>query len=640
MAKVFKTLRNNWKKSIFFSGCFLYAAKYALKWRNEDLLMKDYCKKAREFGRQTISASERPRKAIIFLNPAAKDGKTKYLLDKHVLPLLHLAGIEIHIVRTEHEGQAKAYMGVLDNSIVDAIIVAGGDGTISEIVTGLLRRGDGIAQRVPIGVLPFGTTNTFASRLFPKRELEVERYCQASMAIINNKCSHADVIEVEPLGTPHEGEEKSLGDVKTSSVESVNEKAISADSPANVSGLSAGNKNIYIMSNLKWGVHSDIDRKKGKYWYMPGPLKEYYCYLKQVLFGEWPALVSAQLEFSPPCEGCKNCLAPPPVTALQPVKKSVWWWPTDNRKVQPSAPARDPRLEKDNPLCGVKQRKEVCASQLDLESIATKSGTSCSHLELYLTPVSTSKGDLLTKPVVPEEPIPLSQVTITPKSSLPVYIMDSEDFEDVHEGLVLPPNCDKSLECSGYSYYHYGCDGFDDSGWGCGYRTLQTICSWIHSHAETDVTVPNIPEIQDVLVAMGDKDASFLGSKQWIGSVEVGLVVDKLFDVPCKILHVQSGSQLYLHIPELITHFSNRKSPIMMGGESDTSSKGIIGVATSSSNDSTYLLILDPHYLVSKNQRALNLSQLQEDGWVKWVNINSFHQNTFYNLCLPMTQHL
>lgn len=70
----------------------------------------------------------------------------------------------------------------------------------------------------------------------------------------------------------------------------------------------------------------------------------YGCFC-QVLFGEWPALVSAQLEFSPPCEGCKNCLAPPPVTALQPVKKSVWWWPTDNRKVQPSAPARDPRLE-------------------------------------------------------------------------------------------------------------------------------------------------------------------------------------------------------------------------------------------------------------------------------------------------------
>jgi len=73
------------------------------------------------------------------------------LLEKHVLPLLHLAGIEIHVVRTEHEGQAKEYMGVFDKNIVDAIVVAGGDGTLSQIVTGLLRRGDEIAQRLPIG---------------------------------------------------------------------------------------------------------------------------------------------------------------------------------------------------------------------------------------------------------------------------------------------------------------------------------------------------------------------------------------------------------------------------------------------------------------------------------------------------------
>ena len=30
-----------------------------------------------------------------------------------------------------------------------------------------------------------------------------------------------------------------------------------------------------------------------------------------------------------------------------------------------------------------------------------------------------------------------------------------------------------------YEYWHYLCDSFDDRGWGCGYRTLQTIASWI-----------------------------------------------------------------------------------------------------------------------------------------------------------------
>ena len=30
-----------------------------------------------------------------------------------------------------------------------------------------------------------------------------------------------------------------------------------------------------------------------------------------------------------------------------------------------------------------------------------------------------------------------------------------------------------------YEYWHYCCDDLDDRGWGCGYRTLQTISSWI-----------------------------------------------------------------------------------------------------------------------------------------------------------------
>lgn len=37
----------------------------------------------------------------------------------------------------------------------------------------------------------------------------------------------------------------------------------------------------------------------------------------------------------------------------------------------------------------------------------------------------------------------------------------------------------KVLVQGSYEYWHYGCDGLDDRGWGCGYRTLQTLCSWI-----------------------------------------------------------------------------------------------------------------------------------------------------------------
>lgn len=70
----------------------------------------------------------------------------------------------------------------------------------------------------------------------------------------------------------------------------------------------------------------------------------------------------------------------------------------------------------------------------------------------------------------------------------------------------------------------------DLQGWGCGYRTLQTVCSWIQ-HQISGRDVPKLREIQQALVAMGDKPDSFVGSKQWIGSLEVAMCLDYFYDV-------------------------------------------------------------------------------------------------------------
>ena len=42
----------------------------------------------------------------------------------------------------------------------------------------------------------------------------------------------------------------------------------------------------------------------------------------------------------------------------------------------------------------------------------------------------------------------------------------------------LPNMQEVSMVRGKYDYWHYICDGVDDRGWGCGYRTLQTIISW------------------------------------------------------------------------------------------------------------------------------------------------------------------
>ena len=66
-------------------------------------------------------------------------------------------------------------------------------------------------------------------------------------------------------------------------------------------------------------------------------------------------------------------------------------------------------------------------------------------------------------------------------------------------------------------------------GWGCGYRTLQTISSWIIKNQKLNKSVPSIREIQQVLVNLEDKERNFIGSRQWIGSFEVRNKIMTLF---------------------------------------------------------------------------------------------------------------
>lgn len=78
-------------------------------------------------------------------------------------------------------------------------------------------------------------------------------------------------------------------------------------------------------------------------------------------------------------------------------------------------------------------------------------------------------------------------------------------------------------------------------GWGCGYRTLQSLCSWLrHELTTTDkaaAEVPSIPAIQEALVVMGDKSERFKNSRDWIGSFEVCICLDYFYDVS---YHVQT----------------------------------------------------------------------------------------------------
>lgn len=214
-------------------------------------------------------------------------------------------------------------------------------------------------------------------------------------------------------------------------------------------------------------------------------------------------------------------------------------------------------------------------------------------------------------------------------------------LKNVHSGLseplADPVKC--SLMKGDCLYFHYGCDGLDDRGWGCGYRTVQTMASWIHfncsssSLQDQNKPAPSLPEIQRALVAMGDKPGFFSGSREWIGTFEASLVLDWLHDVPCKVVHVRGGGAELeqVAVQELHQHFATHGSPVMMGGDRDNSSKGVLGVCTG--DEGSHVLVVDPHYFGCK----LEKTELQRRGWVAWRRVSSLDQSSFYNLCLPQT---
>ncbi|CAN6903632.1 unnamed protein product [Brassica oleracea] len=212
----------------------------------------------------------------------------------------------------------------------------------------------------------------------------------------------------------------------------------------------------------------------------------------------------------------------------------------------------------------------------------------------------------------------------------------SIQLKDVHIGIPSSGVSEgvASVIQGSYEYYHYLQDSFDDSGWGCAYRSLQTIISWFRLQHYTSVSVPSHREIQQTLVEIGDKDPSFVGSREWIGAIELSFVLDKLLGVSCKIMNFRSGSELPEKCRELALHFETQGTPIMIGG--GVLAYTLLGVDFDEGSGDCAFLILDPHYTGGEDHK-----KIVNGGWCGWKKaIDSkgksfFLHNKFYNLLLP-----
>ncbi|XP_053463411.1 ufm1-specific protease 2-like [Nycticebus coucang] len=138
---------------------------------------------------------------------------------------------------------------------------------------------------------------------------------------------------------------------------------------------------------------------------------------------------------------------------------------------------------------------------------------------------------------------------------------------------------------------------------------------------------PNM-ETGMALVDAGDKPAAFVGSRQWIGSIEVQLVLNQLIGITSKILFVSQGSEIASQGRELANHFQSEGTPVMIGG--GILAHTILGVAWNEITGQIKFLILDPHYT-----GAEDLQVILEKGWCGWKGPDFWNKDAYYNLRLP-----
>jgi YegS/Rv2252/BmrU family lipid kinase len=94
----------------------------------------------------------------LIVNPFGGNGKGPSICER-VKPVFAGAGFEPYIKETRYPGHAKEMAKLLPLAGFSAMCAIGGDGTMHELVNGLMSRRDG--GKIPVGLIPAGTGNAF-----------------------------------------------------------------------------------------------------------------------------------------------------------------------------------------------------------------------------------------------------------------------------------------------------------------------------------------------------------------------------------------------------------------------------------------------------------------------------------------------
>ena len=127
-------------------------------------------------------------KFILTVNPHGGTKKGPQILKK-VKPIFEASGTDLFIIETTFAGHAKELANQLGLTEYDGFIGIGGDGTLHEIINGMLSRPDG--NKIPIGIIPGGSGNSYM------HDLNLTDPLKAAKAIIQGNTKFLDTARVE-----------------------------------------------------------------------------------------------------------------------------------------------------------------------------------------------------------------------------------------------------------------------------------------------------------------------------------------------------------------------------------------------------------------------------------------------------------
>ncbi|XP_067615992.1 ceramide kinase isoform X2 [Eurosta solidaginis] len=122
-------------------------------------------------------STTRVRRLLVFINPYGGRQRGLNIYERHCKPLFMLAGIDASCIITQRSNQIRDILLSHDLAIFDAVCCVGGDGTVAEVINGLIFRAisdKGMDPRhplyvpksaLPIAIIPAGSTDTVAYSL-------------------------------------------------------------------------------------------------------------------------------------------------------------------------------------------------------------------------------------------------------------------------------------------------------------------------------------------------------------------------------------------------------------------------------------------------------------------------------------------